>query len=311
MTVIVATPANAEGTEENTETKTPEQIEAERIAAEQAEAERLAAEGETELAVAIGADPSLGSGDEEDDKPLEDGTPAPQWAKDLRKKARDDARELRRLEQERDEALAKAAGNGVQPPAAVVVGEKPTFEGCDYDAEKFEAELMAWKDRKRAAEDAEKNRTKEQQDAIDAYAVKQGAYKTGATALKVQDFDASEKAVEAGLSKLQQSIIVKHAKNAALLVYALGKDAARLKEMGAIKDPVEFGVRLAQLESEVRTVQRPKFKPEGRVSGGGTGVPATGANALEKARAAAEKTGDMTQVLKLRREAKEAAAAKK
>jgi hypothetical protein len=305
----VAATTNAEGTEAKTETKTPEEIEAERVAAAEAEAARIAEEaaGETELVVAIGADPSLGSEEAEDDAPIDDaGTPPTPLIKELRKKARDDARRLRAIEQERDAALAKATATGVQPPAAVVVGEKPTLETCDYDSAKFETELAAWYDRKRAADEQERGRTEEQRKAQDAYTERLGAYKTGAAALKVADFDASEKVVEAGLSKVQQSILVKHAKNAALLVYALGKDAAKLKELGAIKDPVEFAVRATLLETEIKTVQRPKFKPEGRPAGGGTGSPATGANALEKARAAAERTGDYTEVNRLKREAKAA-----
>src|SRR5690349_21585185 len=37
----------------------------------------------------------------------------------------------------------------------IEVGEKPTLSGCEYDEERFEAELDGWKERKAAAEAAE------------------------------------------------------------------------------------------------------------------------------------------------------------
>lgn len=308
---MVTSTTDAGGTESNTEseeTRTPDEIEADRVEAERLAAEAAAGAGNTELVVAIGAEPSLGSEEDADDAPIDDaGTPPTPLIKELRKKARDDAKRARELERERDDAIARAAAGGVKPPPAVVVGDKPTMESCDFNAANYETELAAWYERKRVADEAEERRKGEQKQHEKAYEERLGAYKTGAASLKVSDFDASEKAIEAGLSKVQQSILVKHAKNAALLVYALGKDAAKLKELGAIVDPVEFAVKLALLETEIKTVQRPKFKPEGRVQGGGTGAPATGATALEKARAEAERTGDYSKVARLKREAKEAA----
>lgn len=258
---------------------------------------------EDTLVVAIGAEPSLGSEEADDDAPLEDGTPAPQFVKDLRTKAREDARKLRELAAE-NAALRVAVTP--KEPAAIVVGDKPTLEACEYDAEKFAAETLAWDGRKRQAEEAEKKRGEAQKATQDAYTKRLEAYKTGAATLKVTDFDAAEKAVEGVLSNLQQSILIKHAKNAALLVYALGKDAAKLKQLGGITDPVEFGIQAALLEKEIKTVKKSEFKPEGRVGGGGSGALATGATALDKARAKAADTGDFTEVHRLRKEQKAA-----
>lgn len=257
------------------------------------------------LVVAIGADPSLGSDDADIDAPVDDaGTPPSELVKTLRRAAKDAARDKRKAEEERDAAIAAAAGKTAEPPA-VVVGEKPTLESCEYDADKFEAALLAWNQRKQQADEAEKKRADEQQAQQTEYATRLTAYKTGAVTLKVKDFDEAERAVEAGLSKLQQSIIVKHAKNAALLVYALGKDATKLKELGAIKDPVAFGIAASNIEKDIKTVKRSEFSPEKTVTAGGGGL-ATGANALAKARAQAEKTGDYSEVNRLKREQREA-----
>lgn len=284
---------NAEGT--NTETPN--------------EGEEKVIPPEEGVLVSIGAEPTLDSDDEIEAPVDEAGTPPTQLIKDLRTKAREDARKLRTLEAERDAAIAKTV-TPPKEPAAIVVGDKPTLEACEYDAEKYGAELLAWNERVRLQDQAEQEREKSRKALEQTYADRLTVYKDGATALKVPDFAVSEKAVEAGLATWQQSIIVKHAKNSALVVYALGRDAAKLKELGAIKDPVEFGIQAALLEGEIKTVKKSEFRPEGRVTGGGTGTPAVSNNALDKAREKAAQTGDFTEVHRLKKEQKAAAAKK-
>lgn len=263
---------------------------------------------ETELHVAIGTDPVTPGAGDDIEAPLEDGSAPTPLVKELRTAAKESARKARELERERDEALAQArAAQATKEPDAVVVGEKPTLESSEYDQEKFASELEAYYDRKRKAEEQDRKREDGKKAAETAYATRLGVYVDGAKALKVVDFAASEQAVKVGLTPMQQSIIVKHATNAALLVYALGKDGAKLKELGVIADPIEFAARVARIETEIKTVSKPKFQPEKRPAGGGTGSPATGASALEKAREKAAVSGDYTEVRKLQREAKKKA----
>lgn len=268
------------------------------------EAAALAAADDGGLVVAIGAEPSLGSETEDDE--LLDGQPAPQWAKDLRAKARDDAKKIRELE------ATVAANTRVTPakaPDAIVVGEKPTLESCEFDADKFETSLLAWTDRKAKAEQQERDRTTARTNAETAYADRLNAYRVGATALKVADFDASEKLIEKALSPMQQSIIVKLAKNSALFVYALGRDVAKLKDLAAVTDPVQFAYEMAAIEKDIKTMPKSKFQLERRpnLGGGGGHAPGTSA-ALEAARKTAEQTGDYTEVSRLKREAANTAA---
>lgn len=261
--------------------------------------------GETELVVAIGAEPAPGSDDIADiEAPLEDGTPPSPLIKQLRQKAKDDATKLREVEAERDAAVARAAPK-VAEPEAIVVGEKPTLEGCDYDSDKLAAELEAWIKRGHDAAKQTEDRKTKQTAAEQAYQVQVDAYKDSARALKVKDFDASEKAVEAALPGWQQSAILKHAKNSALFVYAIGRDAPRLKELGAITDPVEFGKKLTTTESEIKTVNKPKFAPEDKPLGHGGGSPA-GKSELAVAQAKYEKTGDATEVIRIKKAIKAA-----
>lgn len=264
---------------------------------------------ETTLHVAIGAEPVAPGADDADiEAPLEDGTAPTPLIKELRKAAKDNARKARDAEKERDEALAQArVAAAPKEPDAIVVGEKPTLEGSGYDQDTFAADLEKYYERKRESEEQDRKRAEGTKAAETAYAERLGIYATGAKALKVADFPASEAAVKVGLTPVQQSIIVKHANNAALLVYALGRDGAKLKELGAIADPVEFAARVARLETEIKTVAKPKFQPEGKPKGGGTGSPATGASALDKAREKAAVTGDYTEVNRIKREQREAA----
>lgn len=254
------------------------------------------------IIVAIGAEPSLGSDAENDE--LIDGQPAPQWAKDLRTKAREDAKTIRTLEGQ-VAAATRAAPH--KEPDAIVVGDKPTLESCDFDADKFETSLLAWTDRKTKAERQETDRTANATRAQTAYAERLTAYRVGVTALKVADFDASEKLIEQTLLPVQQSIIVKLAKNAALFVYALGRDPAKLKELSTITDPVEFAYQVAAIEKEIKTMPKSKFTMEKRPEGGGGGGRSAGTSAaLAAARKKAETTGDYTEVNKLNREIRDA-----
>lgn len=259
---------------------------------------------EGEIIVAIGAEPSLGS--EATDDELIDGQPAPQWAKDLRKKAREDAKLIRDLETRVTAAERKPAPN---EPAAIVVGDKPSLESCEFDADKFEKELLAWTDRKAKAEQQERDRTARQTEQQTAYGQRLNAYRNGALALKVADFDASEKAIELALTPIQQSIIVKLAKDSALFVYALGRDPAKLKELAAVTDPVAFAYQIAATEKEIKTMPKSKFQPETRPAAGGGGgtLPAGSSAALEAARKKAADTNDYTEVNRIRRELDEAA----
>ncbi|MCY1427445.1 hypothetical protein D9M71_432910 [compost metagenome] len=95
------------------------------------------------------------------------------------------------------------------------------------------------------------------------------------------------------------------ADNSALVVYALGKNAAKAKELAAIKDPVKFAFAIAKLETQLK-VQAKKSAPapERTVSGS---APKSGAvdSSLERLREEAAKTGDYSKVTQYRKQQKE------
>ena len=104
----------------------------------------------------------------------------------------------------------------------------------------------------------------------------------------------------------QQGIIVQGADNPALVVYALGKNPKKAKELASITDPVKFAIAVGKLETQLKVTNR-KAPPPPEKTLQGTG-PKSGAvdSTLERLRADAEKTGDYTKVLQYKRQKREA-----
>jgi hypothetical protein len=258
-----------------------------------AETEQTAAGAETEAeAPADTGEVSVTIGDE---RPPEEEK-APAWVREVRQRNRELERELKELRRAQQTATVSA------------VGTKPTLADFDYDEDKFTAALDAWHAKKRAA-DAEQEKIEKQHAAEQqAWTGKLATYGELKNALKVPDFDEVEATVQETLSERQQAIIVKGAKNPALVVLALGKNPGKLKELADISDLVEFAFAVANVESQLKVTKRPTPPaPERKVNGDAS---LSGANddALAKARAQAEKTGDLTEVMRIKRErAKKAA----
>ena len=87
----------------------------------------------------------------------------------------------------------------------------------------------------------------------------------------MRDYEDAEANVVQTLDVTQQGIIVSGCENPALLTYAIGKDAAKLKELAAIKDPVRFAFAVSKLETQLRTMPRKPPAPETPVKGAAPG----------------------------------------
>lgn len=228
----------------------------------------------------------------------EDESAAPAWVKKLRKDHRDAQKELREL---------RAKVNTPEPDkSAPVLGKKPTMDDADidYDADKFEEKLTAWHDRKREIEQAQTEQQKQQAKQQEEWQSRLTAYATSKTGLKVKDFDEAEEQVQSSLNVTQQGIIIQGAENPALVVYALGKNPKKAAELAAISDHVKFAFAIAKLETQLK-VQNRKTPPPPEKTITGTGKMSGSVDSnLERLRAEAEKTGDMTKVNAYRREQK-------
>jgi hypothetical protein len=268
-----------------------------------AKPEAEAAQGATEAEAAedVVSDEVIVTIGEETPPPVDefDGKPAPVWVKDLRKQARDLARENRELKQK----LQQPA-----PQTALALPQKPTLENCDYDAEKFEAELEGWHDKKRAVDEQKRQADSERDAAQREWQGKLDAYTKDKAALKVADFDEAEEAVRAGLSELQQSVILSGCEKPALLVAAIGMNPSKVKELAAIKDPVKFAFAVAKLETQLKVTQRtPAAPPPEKVVRGNVAGAAAVDRTLEKLVEEAARTGNGTKLREYKASKKAAA----
>jgi hypothetical protein len=228
---------------------------------------------------------------------LQDTTPAPEWVRELRRVNREREREIKEL---RDKLAAKEA----TPPPATDPGKKPTLEDHDYDTEAYERELTAWYERKRTADAEITRQLQAEQEQQKAWQAKLEGYGKAKAELRVPDYDDAEAVAQTTFSVPQQSIIVAGAENPALLIYAMGRNPAKAKELAAITDPVKFTFAIAKLEAQLKvTPRKAPPAPEKPIrSTGGVSVSGAVDGTLERLREEAARTGDMTKVIAYKRQ---------
>jgi hypothetical protein len=244
---------------------------------------------ESEGALEEGTDDTFSVSIGEEEPEPNPHVPAPAWVKEMRKENRELKRQLRQVQ--------RAAT--AQPP--IELGEKPTLEKLDYDTNRYEEELAAWYVKKLKI-DEQAAQIKEQEKAqARSWQEKLGAYERAKLTLGAEDFEDAEAVILSNFDVAQQSIIISGAKDAALLVYALGKNPTKAKTLAAIKDPVQFAFAAAHLEAQLKVSdKKPATLPETRVSGNGRVSGGTDAT-LERLRSEAERTGDYTKVIAYKR----------
>jgi hypothetical protein len=242
-------------------------------------------DGDDEVVVSIG----------EDAPPPEETTRAPEWVRELRKADREKARRIKELEAK----LNAAAATETKP---VALGAKPKLEDHDYDTEKFEAALADWYERKRVADQQVEQQRQAEKAQHDAWQARLESYGKARAELKVRDFEDAEATAQEVLDVTQQGIVVQGADNPALVIYALGKNPKKAKEISSIKDPVKFAFAVAKLEKELKVTNRKAAPPPERTIQGTGRVSGAVDSTLERLRAEAEKTGNYTKVLQYKRQ---------
>jgi len=265
---------------ETTEGETPEAPQADETTPEAEAADEDAIEDEVEVSIG--------------DKPVQAEEPkqaAPAWVRELRRRERELQREVRELRAK----VQTPQQDETKPPA---LGVKPKLEDHDYDAEKFEAALASWFERKRQADEhaAKQKQSEEQQK--QAWQARLDAYGKAKASLRVRDYEDAEASVTESLNVTQQGIIVSGAENPALVTYAIGKDPAKLTEIAAISDPVKFAFAVAKLETQLKVNPRkPVAAPEVIVKSTTRLAGGSHDQVLERLREEADKTGDLTKVI--------------
>lgn len=244
-----------------------------------------AAEDSDEITVAIG----------EESPPPEENAPAPEWVRELRKSHREAQRKIREYEQK----LHTLQATETKP---VALGPKPKLEDYDYDSDKFEQALDAWHERKRQVADVQARVKAAEEEQTKAWQTKLESYGKAKAELKVRDYDDAEEIAQQVFSVTQQGVILQGADNPALVVYALGKNPKKAKDLASISDPVKFAFAVAKLEKELKVMPRKAAPAPERVVN--TTGPKSGAvdSTLDRLRAEAEKTGDYSKVMQYKRQ---------
>ena len=226
----------------------------------------------------------------EEAPPPEEQTHAPEWVRELRKTNR----ELQRQNRELQGKLQSTAQTETKP---VVLGKKPSLEEHDYDADKFEAALADWFERKRQADESNAKQEAEIMNQQKAWQAKLDGYGKAKAELRVKDFEDAEAVAQELFNITQQGVVLQGADNPALVIYALGKNPKKAKELSDIKDPVKFAFAVAKLEKELKVTNRRAAPPPERIVSGTGRVSGAVDSTLERLRAEAEKTGNMTKVI--------------
>jgi hypothetical protein len=191
----------------------------------------------------------------EEAEEVEEETPV---IKQLRQKIREQSRRLREVEQTATTAKPKAG-----------IGPEPTMEDedVDWDQDKFKTKLANWikskADNERAEADAKA--AAEKQNA--AWNAQLATYEQNKAKLMVTGKEEAEEEALAKLSQIQQSIIVKHPNNAAIMI-ALGKYPKKLDAVSAIADPVDFTYAIGDIGRELKVTARRKApEPDAAIRG--------------------------------------------
>jgi hypothetical protein len=282
---------------------TPEADEGEQVAAAQgapdtpdpspqADAPAAAAPEPDEVTVSIG----------DDAPPAEDEErAAPEWVRELRKQHRELQKKVREYEAKEQTA----------PAARPTVGPKPRLEDHDYDTDRYETALESWYAQKSTADKAEREAQRQAEEAQKAWQAKLDGYGKAKVELKVRDYDEAEHTVMETLNVTQQGVVLQGAENPALVVYALGKNPKKAKELAAITDPVKFAFAVAKLEAQLKVTPRTKPPaPERSLPAGTAPVSGGSDTTLERLREEASRTGDMTKVVAYKRQLAAKAAAR-
>ncbi len=231
----------------------------------------------------------------EESPPQEEKTHAPEWVRELRKANREKEKRIRELE-------SKLQANAQTENKPVELGRKPRLEDHDYDSDRYEAALEQWYERKRQAEAHSEQIRQAEQAQINAWQAKLDAYGKAKAELKVRDFEDAEALAQEVFDVTQQGIVVQGADNPALVIYALGKNPKKAQEIASIKDPVKFAFAVAKLEKELKVTQRKAAPPPEKTISGTARVSGAVDSTLERLRAEALKTGDMTKVMQYKRQ---------
>ncbi len=213
-------------------------------------------------------------------------------------------RHLRKTNREQAKAIKEFKKANVKTDDETPLGARPTFEGSDYDEDKFSDALSEWNDSKRKFESSEKEEEDKKIKDQESFDAKGNAYTEAKKAFNQDEFEEAEAAVKSKLSETQVKILIhSFGDGTAKLVAGLGSNPKRLEELSKITDHILFAVAAQKLESSMKMTPKrtPKNVPESKL--GGNSSSSAGAN-IEKLKEQAQNTGNYTAYYAAKREQK-------
>lgn len=231
------------------------------------------------------------------------------------KRLRSVIREYKSQLKERDRNSHSPAA-AIIPPASEFTEPEPTLqdEGIDFDPAKFSEEWKKWNQRKAEHEAGQAKRQQKAEELQNTLIQKQQGYLTAKADLvkKFPQYAQAEKTAMEHLPDMLQATLLLHSDNPTMLVLAVGSNKKlRDQLLAAQTDPIALGKLIGTIDAKARLAPRKRKSgepvPEVRGENGkGTAVANLEAE-IEKAR----KTNDYTTVIRLQRQQRERAAAKK
>jgi hypothetical protein len=219
-------------------------------------------------------------------------------------------RELRRRHRQKEKENRELQNQLAALRKPAEIGPEPTLEDCDWDEAVLKSRWKEWNNKQEekrreaaAAREEENRKAQEWQRIIESYNEKKSQ-------LGAPDYDDAEEVVKMALNGEQQSIILEGAENPERVFYALGKNPQKMEELAKIDSHAKFAFAVSKLEGRIKVEKRkPKTNPEKKVtSSGGASVSGGSDKTLARLQAAADKSGDRSEVVKYMAKLREKAA---
>jgi hypothetical protein len=260
--------------------------------------DEVEAEVEEDLTITLGDDAVE---DEDEDLDEELGEKGRRALKRLRELAAEKSREARVATARLAQLEAGSTPNTAMP-------KKPTFEECGFDEAVYDKQIEEWVLAKAEAEKRAATQEAERQKGEQDYNDRLKRYTESKQVLRVPDYEEAEDVVRRSLSTQQQAIIIRNAAEPEKFVYALGRSKKALGELASIMDLDRFAYRVAKLEGEIVVKKKGPPPVESRLPGGSAATVGTGSlkNQLAAAEKDAERTGDRSKVIAIKRQMQQA-----
>jgi len=219
------------------------------------QAEEAESEESDELELVIdNAEASPASDVEQDDIEIPDD--APNWARQLRQRQKELARENRQLKTQQQQSAASYEPEVFNEPFPEL--EDPDVE---FDPAKLKAKVLNWTEKKAKFETSQSSKKAEFEQMQTRYSERLTDYQSKKVTLQKQfsDYDKAEAAVISEVPRDVQNAILLYAEDPSLIVLAAGRNKEVRDKLTKLQnDPVALGKEIERLDKGLKLKPKPK-----------------------------------------------------